>query len=146
MASIRIRPAVEADAHPIARVHDAALDAINDFYAAFFVSPPRDILALATEAALRKPGTSFLVAEDEGSGSVVGFIRYEMHEPISTSAPAPVASDNPAPAFWKIKPHMEGLWTKVNAREDEMDAMYETTVGGKRHARKCLASPCRDAI
>lgn len=140
---IVIRPATEADADGIARVHHLALAQFDDFGAAWFERRPRDILPLSTRAALQAPKNRFLVATLPGSDAVVGFIRYHVvgaTEPstdtATTTTDVPEVAEKPDPvaALFAIKEHMKELWERfAHPREDEMDACYEKAVDGRKH-------------
>ncbi|GKT58177.1 GNAT family acetyltransferase [Colletotrichum tofieldiae] len=130
--TVAIRTAREGDSDAIAKVHYAALDLFNDFYAAFFEWHPRDILPLSTRAALQDPKNRILVATLPESDAVVGFIKYNVVDAAETlDAPTLVKSMQPSesqptvPSFFSIKPHMKELWERFgHPREDEMDECY----------------------
>ncbi|KAF6805534.1 hypothetical protein CMUS01_14596 [Colletotrichum musicola] len=139
---IIIRPATEADADGIARVHHLALAQFDDFGAAWFERRPRDILPLSTRAALQASKNRFLIAVIPASDDVVGFVRYHVVDAAeSTPAVQPTADALEVPekpdtiaALFAIKDHMKELWERfVHPREDEMDACYEKAVDGRRH-------------
>ncbi|KAF6807156.1 hypothetical protein CSOJ01_08344 [Colletotrichum sojae] len=139
---ILIRPATEADADGIARVHHLALAQFDDFGAAWFERRPRDILPLSTGAALQAPKNRFLVAVTPGSDDVVGFVRYHVVDAAESApaaqptadAPEVLEKPDPVAALFAIKDHMKELWERfVHPREDEMEACYEKAVDGRRH-------------
>ena len=138
------------DANDIARVHYAALDRFNDFYAAFFQIHPRDSLPQVEVAALANPENHFLVAVDADADEIVGFIRWnivaaktsdmaEAEDPASRGGQGETAA--PPPTFpaglFDPKPHLKDLWDEFcNPRGDEMDECYEKAAKGERHLCK----------
>lgn len=147
MASVKLRPAQPADAAAIANTHYRALDRYHEFYGAFFVLDPREILAKSSPVALEKPENIILVAVDEESSDVVGIVKYtiEAEKVASTAATATVAEDpTPVPAgpsFTAIKEHLKELWTEFGKRRDEMDECYEKAADGKRHICRFYPRP-----
>lgn len=144
MASVKLRPAQPADAAAIANTHYRALDRYHEFYGAFFVLDPREILAKSTAAALEKPANVMWVAVDEESNNVVGIVKYTV-EAEKVASTATVAEDStPAPAapsFTAVKEHLKVLWDEFGKRRDEMDECYEKAANGKRHICEFSLSP-----
>lgn len=135
MASIKLRSAQLGDAAGMADTHYRALDRYHEFYGAFFVLDPRDILAKSTPVALKKPENIILVAVDEESNDVVGIVKYTIEAEKTAST---VTVDDPAsvpsgPSLTAVKEHLTELWTEFGKRRDEMDECYEKAADGKRH-------------
>ncbi|KAM0517692.1 hypothetical protein ACHAPE_004665 [Trichoderma viride] len=135
MASVKLRPAQPADAAGIADTHYRALDRYHEFYGAFFVLDPREILAKSTPVALEKPENIMLVAVDEESNDVVGIVKYtiEAEKVASTATVEDPASVPIEPSLTAVKEHLKELWTEFGKRRDEMDECYERAADGKRH-------------
>ncbi|KAM0479520.1 hypothetical protein ACHAPX_004736 [Trichoderma viride] len=135
MASVKLRPAQPADAAGIADTHYRALDRYHEFYGAFFVLDPREILAKLTPMALEKPENIVLVAVDEESNDVVGIVKYtiEAEKVASTATVEDPASVPIGPSLTAVKEHLKELWTEFGKRRDEMDECYERAADGKRH-------------
>ncbi|KAL6814527.1 acyl-CoA N-acyltransferase [Trichoderma sp. SZMC 28015] len=139
MASVTIRPASPADAPAIAAVHYRAQEKYHGFYGAFFVHSPRDILIQATARAIQKPENVYLVAVDEESNKVVGFVRYvveeEKKEEQQEEEAAVVSEGEEAgpPSLFGVKEHLKGLWEEFNEKQVAMDGCYEKAADGKRH-------------
>lgn len=137
MASITIRPASPADAPAIAAVHYRAQEKYHGFYGAFFVHSPRDILIQATARAVQKPENVYLVAVDEESNKVVGFVRYvveeEKKEAKQEEAVVVSESEDAGPSLFGVKEHLKGLWEEFNGKQVAMDGCYEKAADGKRH-------------
>ncbi|KAK5995977.1 hypothetical protein PT974_04397 [Cladobotryum mycophilum] len=118
--AVTIRPATVDDAPSMAQVHYNALELYHDFYGAFFVTHPRDLLPEATASALQNPKNVFLVAVEKGSGVTVGFVRYNVVE----ATPArdnekEKESDKKAesgPTIFAVKEHLKELWERFNER------------------------------
>lgn len=137
MASVTIRPASPADAPAIAAVHYRAQEKYHGFYGAFFVHSPRDILIQATARAIQKPENVYLVAVDEESKEVVGFVRYVVEEEKKKDGekqeePA-LVSEEAGPSLFGVKEHLKGLWEEFNEKQVAMDGCYEKAADGKRH-------------
>lgn len=143
MASVKLRPAQPADAAGIADTHYRALDRYHEFYGAFFVLDPKEILAKSTPVALEKPENMMLVAIDEKSSDVVGIVKYTIEaEKVASTATAEDPASVPAgPSFTAIKEHLKELWTEFGKRKDEMDECYEKAADGKRHICRFCPSP-----
>ncbi|KAL6900420.1 acyl-CoA N-acyltransferase [Trichoderma evansii] len=136
MASVKLRPAQPADATAIANTHYRALDQYHEFYGAFFVLDPREILAKSTPLALEKPENTMLVAVDEESSDVVGIVKYTIEAEKLPSAATVAGDSTPAPAgpsLTAVKAHLKELWDEFGKRRDEMDECYEKAADGKRH-------------
>lgn len=138
MSTISIRPATITDAKDISDIHYAALNRYHECYAAFFKTHPRDLLPLMTEKALRNPKMTFLVAVDDATEKIVGFVRYNIENGSEDKAEEPKTSEDPtkpAPATqFARKEHLEELWKKLSGpREDAMDACHEKAAEGKKH-------------
>ncbi|PON20894.1 hypothetical protein TGAM01_v210293 [Trichoderma gamsii] len=141
MASVKLRPAQPADAAGIANTHYRALDRYHEFYGAFFVLDPKEILEKSTPVALEKPENIILVAVDEESSGVVGIVKYtiEAEKVVSTATvEGPASVEDPAsvpagPSLTAVKEHLKELWTEFGRRRDEMDECYERAADGKRH-------------
>ncbi|KAH8120896.1 hypothetical protein ACSS6W_009758 [Trichoderma asperelloides] len=138
MASVKLRPAQPADAAAIADTHYRALDRYHEFYGAFFILDPREILAKSTPVALSKPENIMLVAVDEKSSDIVGIVKYTVEAEKVASTTTAAAAEDPTsvpagPSFTAIKEHLKELWTEFGKRRDEMDECYEKAADGKRH-------------
>ncbi|KAL7782052.1 acyl-CoA N-acyltransferase [Trichoderma afarasin] len=140
MTSVTIRPASPADAPAIAAVHYRAQEKYHGFYGAFFVHSPRDILIQATARAIQKPENVYLVAVDEESKEVVGFVRYVVEEEKKQQEekqeePVGVSEGEEAgpPSLFGVKEHLKGLWEEFNEKQVAMDGCYEKAADGKRH-------------
>ncbi|KAL5089219.1 hypothetical protein Trisim1_005781 [Trichoderma cf. simile WF8] len=139
MASITIRPASPADAPAIAAVHYRAQEKYHGFYGAFFVHSPRDILIQATARAVQKPENVYLVAVDEESNKVVGFVRYVVEEEKKQQqekqeeAVVSESGDAGPPSLFGVKEHLKGLWEEFNEKQVAMDGCYQKAADGKRH-------------
>lgn len=143
MASVKLRPAQLADAASIADTHYTALDRYHEFYGAFFILDPREILAKSTPVALEKPENIMLVAVDEESNDVVGIVKYTIEAEKTAST---VTVDDPAsvpagPSLTAVKEHLKELWTEFGKRRDEMDECYEKAADGKRHICRSCSKP-----
>lgn len=151
MASFTIRSATEADGPAIAEVHHNALAKYYKFYAAFFARNPRETLPLSTANALKKPEFIFLVAVDDISGSILGFIRYQViagkaaaaalldHNAATHEIDVSEAKEPPGPlssSLFAPKEHMKELWDRFNEKQADMDACYEKAVNGAKHICK----------
>lgn len=148
MASVKLRPARPADAAAIADTHYRALDRYHEFYGAFFVLDPREILMKSTPVALEKPENIMLVAVDEESSQIVGIVKYTTEaEKVKVASAADAATgEDPAsvpagPSFTAIKEHLKELWTEFGKRRDEMDECYEKAANGKKHICRFCPSP-----
>jgi hypothetical protein len=139
MNAVKIQQATRNDGAAISQIHYKALEKYHRFYAAFFAKNPRDIIPLATESALENSNNKSLVAVDETTKQVVGFIRYQVIEPPAEESPlGPVNNSMPSsPSLFCPKDHLVELWKSFNERSDEMDACYERAANGKRHYCKC---------
>ncbi|KAM0249342.1 hypothetical protein ACHAQJ_009103 [Trichoderma viride] len=147
MASLILRPAEPADAAALADIHYRALDRYHEFYGAFFVLSPREILTRSIPVALEKADNVFLVAVDGESGDDVGFVKYAVEaEKVASAAAAAAAAATAVkateesvtvsvepPSFTAIKAHMKELWAEFGERRDEMDECYEKAADGKKH-------------
>ncbi|KAH8890332.1 acyl-CoA N-acyltransferase [Thozetella sp. PMI_491] len=129
MEAIQIRPATLDDAAAIADVHIKALDAWNDFYAAFYVLSPRESMPKATVLAMNNPSQNFVVAVDSSSGEVVGFVRYHVEDPDIKDKP----STSGLAALFTPKEHLKELKDRFDERDDEMDAVYLGASKEQRH-------------
>ncbi|KAL7942874.1 acyl-CoA N-acyltransferase [Trichoderma barbatum] len=131
MASITIRPGSPADAPSIADVHYRAQDKYHGFYGAFFVRDPRDIMTQATARAVQRPENEYLVAVDEGSGQVVGFVRYVVKG--EKKEEEEVAVSDAGPSLFVVREHVKDLWEDFDKKQVAMDGCYEKAADGKRH-------------
>ena len=81
---------------------------------------------------------TFLVAVDDATEKIVGFVRYNIENGSEDKAEEPKTSEDPtkpAPATqFARKEHLEELWKKLSGpREDAMDACHEKAAEGKKH-------------
>lgn len=131
MATVTIRPATLDDLLAINRVHYAALDKFHDFYGAFLVPHPRDLLPRLNARGMSNPSQVFHVAVD--GDEVVGFVRYQM---VDAQGEAENDVKNVEPMAPQVKPkeHVKDLWEKFSERDGEMNGCYQKTSGGRRHA------------
>ncbi|KAH0493496.1 hypothetical protein TgHK011_000161 [Trichoderma gracile] len=151
MAPITIRPGTPADAASIAEVHYRAQERYHNFYGAFFVNSPREILTRGTEVALRKAENVYLVAVEGGSEKVVGFVRYAVKEGRKRTAEGETGDEEEAvddegkkdeeeegekadgPSLFAVKEHLKGLWEEFDGKQVAMDECYEKAADGRRH-------------
>ena len=138
MSAISTRRATIAEAAEIFNVHYAALAKYHECYAAFFETHPRDLLPSMTEKALRNPELIFLVAVDDTTGKVVGFVRYKFENDPEDKAEEKKRSAESVEAApvspFTPKEHLKELWAKLNGPcKEAMDACHEKAAEGKKH-------------
>ena len=132
--SIKVRPARAADGPAIADAHVRALMAWHAFYNVFYAEDVLDVISELTIIGMSKPGTQFLVAEDDAAG-VVGFVRWvkvpAKGEPgLEPQSEEVVARRNKLLA---VKEHLKDLWEKFGERGAKMGEVHDGRIQGRRH-------------
>ena len=151
MIEIDIRPGTVDDATSIAQVHYDALLPCHPLYEAMLVTNPRDLIMHVTPMALKNAKNHFLVARASGTDAIIGFIRFEVVEAVTSSAEAETQTPSPestvntgenkeeapsAASFFAPKSHLEEVWDQFCADEEKMDSCYE--IKSKDYTHICV--------
>lgn len=78
-----------------------------------------------------------LVAEDEETGRLVGFVRWKVVDrggPLRTGGGGGEGGDNVSVApLFRPKKHLEGIWKRFCVKDEEMEGCYREAAGQERH-------------
>ncbi|OAA71524.1 Acyl-CoA N-acyltransferase [Cordyceps fumosorosea ARSEF 2679] len=139
---ITIRRGRVADTAAISRAHYEALDQFHEFYGTFFKMHPRELIPMMTGRAFAEtaPAQVFYVAEDGGTGDVVGFVRYSIKEARKEEEKEKEKEDEEkkkkredGESPFACKEELREVWKAFNEAQGERDATLEGAAKGQRH-------------